>query len=188
MKKILLLFILATSACASLQNYNALPARDKAFWSLLYVKDQNPSAFADLKTQQERDNYLSGLGYLQKYKELPQHVQDAIAENEIVEGAPEFTVYMAAGKPIKENRQVSMEGGDTRTLFYLRCAKDSGANSGKFVSEEGLCAARVSSVFKSALSPAVPRRDPLLAEAINYMVKIKADKVASVEIVTEPPR
>lgn len=189
MKKLAaLFFILATSACMALQNYNALPARDKAFWNLLYVKDQNPAAFADLKSQQERDNYLSGLGYLQKYKELPQNVQDAIVENEIVEGAPEFTVYMAAGKPLKENRQVSMDAGDTRTFFYLRCAKNSGANAGKFVSEAGMCAAGVSSVFKSAFSPNPTARDPLLAEAINYMVTIKAGKVAAVSIVTELPR
>jgi hypothetical protein len=188
-KRLILFCVVALSACATLQSYNALPERDKAFYNLLYVKQQNAAGFADLKSQQERDDFLGRLGYLQQYEALPQHVQNAIMENEIVEGAPEFTVYMAAGKPLKENRQVSMEGGDTRTLYYLRCAKDSGANADKFVSESGMCVARAAAILKSEFSP-MPQghQDRLLAEAINYMVTIRDGKVASVSIVTELPR
>lgn len=188
MKKYILIFTLAITACVPLQNYNNLSARDKAFHNLLFVENQKPNNFSALKTQQERDEYLNQLGYLQKYKELPEHVQKAITENEIVKGAPEFTVYMAAGKPIKQSRQVSMEEDDTKILFYLKCAKDSGANAGKFVPEAGLCAAAMGSVFKSTFSPTMSPRDPLLAEAISYIVKVKSDKVVSVEIVEELPR
>ena len=186
---ILQALVLTISGCATMQNYNALPPRDQAFYNLLYVSNQNVAQFAELKTQQERDAYLSGLGYLQKYNELPPHVQSAILEHEIVVGAPEFTLYMTAGRPIKENKQVSMEG-EARTLFYLRCSKDSGANAGMFVSESSVCVARMSSVFKTVLlsAPESSPRDPLLAEALNYMVTVKAGKIASVLIVTELPR
>ncbi len=188
-KNILILAIAITmSACASLQNYNALSSRDKAFYNLLWVENQKHVDFAALTTQQERDEYLSKTGYLQKFQELPEHVQKAVVENEVVKGAPEFTVYMAAGRPIKENKQVSMEEGDTKILFYLRCAKDSGANAGKFVPNSGFCAAAVSSVFASTFSPAINRRDPLLAEAISYVIKVKDGKVVSVETVEELPR
>jgi len=189
MGKFLLVLVLTLSGCAMMQNYTALSPRDKAFYNLLYVNNQNAAQFAELKTQQERDAYLSGLGYLQKYNELPPHVQSAILEHEIVKGAPEFTLYMTAGRPIKENKQVSMEG-EARTLFYLRCSKDSGANAGKFVPESGVCAARMPSAFKTALLPAPgsPPRDPLLAEALNYMVSVKDGKIDSVLIVTELPR
>ena len=188
MKKSTLTLCLAMLfSCATLQNYNNLPERDKSFYNLLLAENRNPNEFSALKTQQERDAYLSAMGYLQKYNALPEHVRKAMLDNEIVQGAPEFTVYMTAGKPLKEQKQVSMEG-ESRILYYLRCAKDAGSNAGKFVSERGLCAASVSSVFKTSFSPAQPQRDPIFAEAINYVVTVKSGLIASVTFVSEPPR
>jgi hypothetical protein len=187
MKKTVLLLSMTLISCATMQNYNSLTPRDKTFYNLLLVDNKNPNDFSALKTQQERDDYLAGVGYIQKYNALPEHVRKAILDNEIVQGAPEFTVYMAAGKPIKEQKQVSMEG-ERKILHYLRCAKESGANAGKFVSERGLCAASVSAAFKASLTPMPPQRDPILAEAINYVVTIKSEVVDSVSFVSELPR
>lgn len=188
MRKYLLFFVLLLSACTTLQNYNNLSIRDQAFYNLLYVENQNPNIFSSLKTQQERDEYLSKLGYLQKYSALPEHVQKAVLENEIVIGAPEFTVYMAAGMPIKQNRQVTMEKGDIKHLFYLKCADNAGANAGKFVPESGACPTTVSSALLSTVSPVQSQRDPLFAEAMPYVVRIEGGKVVSVRVVEELPR
>lgn len=184
----LLLGLLGLPACATLQNYNKLSARDKAFYKLLSVENQNHNTFSALKSQQERDNYLKQKGYLQKYNALPLHVQKAVIEHEIVKGAPAFTVYMAAGKPIKQNKQVSMNEGETKTLFYIRCGMNAGANAGEFVPESGVCVAAMGSVFKSTVSPTMNKRDPLLAETMSYVVKIKAEKIVSVDVVEDIPR
>lgn len=130
--------VLTISGCvpmlsATMQSYNALPPRDQAFYNLLYVSNQNVAQFLELKTQQERDTYLSGLGYLQKYNELPPHIQSGILEHKISIGAPEFTLYMVVGsRPIRESKHMSI-AGEVKTLFYIQCFRGFRHSTARFL-------------------------------------------------------
>lgn len=130
------LFILIP-ACASInsmQNYSSMSDTDKRLYDI-YMPFMIPAQrleYVNLKTSQEREDYVKRIGLYQKLHSFGPEVYEAILNRTVILNMPEEAVLFSMGPPTEQHRSISATGEMKQMSYRTYLCGGAGPLVGEF--------------------------------------------------------